>query len=355
MVLLEGPHVPLRVQLPLFVALLLWHAAAAAQEVCSPDCTHPTKACICAIDARNVFVTPIGGIDRQPAQIRRALGPGDEIAGLDENGIVALTCPGSSDVKLHGRFRAVIMPPAQGQDCALNLLAGAVDVLTSTPTQVSSGETLMGSKRTMYSMRVAPDATVECAVIDGEVAVQNLKTGATRPLGANAKASWRGGQLIQFGAPLAPVDMTQTMRIYTRGDIARARAQGVIFDDPDSFQRALQSRYAAVLATPADPATHIDLAALQTIAGISMPALHHLEQAERLNPARADLRAALLATRTVAYRQVGRGKEAAAEAEKLRVLDPARYAAVQRADPKVQRVTRGAYEPAVPSAPAAPR
>jgi hypothetical protein len=313
--------------------------------MCSPACTHPTKSCICAVDARGVVVTPIGGVDRQPAQLRRALSPGDEIAGLDENGIVALTCPGSSDVKLHGRFRVVIMPPAQGQDCALNLLAGTVDVLTSTPTQVSSGETLMGSKRTMYSMRVAPDATVECAVYEGDVAVQNLKTGATRPLGAGVKASWKSGQLVQFGAGLAQADIAQTIRVYTRGDIARAQALGVTIDDPASFQQALQSRYAAVLMKPTDPGALIELAALQTIAHISIPALHHLERAERLNPQRADQRVALAATKSVAYRQVGRDKEAAAESEKVRVLDPARYAALQKVDPKVRRVMRGAYEP----------
>jgi hypothetical protein len=353
MVLLEGRRVPLRAQLPFFVALVLWQGPAGAQELCSPDCTHPTKACICAIDARGTFVTPIGGIDRQPAQLRRALGPGDEIAGLDENGIVALTCPGSSDVKLHGRFRAVIMPPAQGQDCALNLLAGNVDVLTSTPTQVSSGETLMGSKRTMYSMRVAPDASVECAVFEGEVAVQNLKTGAVRALDGGLKASWKSGQLVQYGVRLAPTDLTQATRVYARGDMARARALGVTMEDPDSFQRALQSRYAAVLTKPNDPAALIDLAALQTVARIATPALHHLERAERLNPQAADQRAALAATKWVAYRQGGREKEAAAEAEKLRTLDPARLTAIQKVDLNVRRLPRAAYEPRV-GQPAAP-
>lgn len=344
----------LRSWLILLAAMALSPAAADAQEQCRPDCTHPTKACICALDARGIAVTPIGGVDRQPAQLRRALDPGDEIASLDDNAVVGLTCPGGSDVKLHGRFRTVIMPPAQGQDCALNLLAGNVDVLTNSPTQVSAGETLMGSKRTMYSMRVGRDATVECTILEGEVAVHNLKTGAVRPLAGQLKASWRRGQLLQFGVPLEAGDVIQTTQVYARGDIARARALGVVIDDPDSFQRLLQSRYAAVLTRPADPAALIDLAALQTIAHISMPALHHLERAERLKPQRADQRAAIAATRTVAYRQVGREKEAAAEAEKLRALDPARFAAIQRVDPNVRRVPRGAYEPAAPAAPPAP-
>jgi hypothetical protein len=352
--IVEGQHVRLRIQLPLLVVASLFPNPVVAQDQCSAECTHPTKACICAIDGRGVSHTPIGGVDRQPAQLRQALNPGDEITSLDENAIVGLTCPGQSDVKLHGRFRAVIMPPAQGQDCALNLLAGNADVLTNNPTQVSSGETVMGSKRTMYSMRISRDSTVECAVFEGEVAVQNLKTGATRPLAANVKASWRSGQLLQFGIPVAPADITQTTRVYARADMARARAQGVNIEDPASFQLALQSRYAAVLATPNDPNALLDLAALQTIARISMPALYHLERAERLNPSRADQRASLAATKSVVYRQMGRERDAAVESEKLRTLDPARHAAIQRIDPKVQRVGRGAYDPSVMKVPPAP-
>jgi hypothetical protein len=132
--------------------------------------------------------------------------------------------------------------------------------------------------------------------------------------------------------------------VWVRSDIARARALGVTIDDPDSFQQALQSRYVAVLTKPNDPAALIDLAALQTIARISTPAIHHLERAERLKPQAADQRAALAATKLVAYRQAGREKEATAEAEKLRTLDPARLAAIQKVDPNVRRVTRGAYE-----------
>lgn len=342
-----------RLHLSFFVLAALCPGAVGAAEQCSPDCTHPTKACICAIDAEEVAFTPIGGIDRHPPQLRQALNPGDEIASADENAIVGLTCPGNSDVKLHGRFRAVIMPAAAGQDCALNLLAGNADVLTDNPTQVSSGETLMGSRRTMYGIRVSGDATIECVVFEGLVGVQNLKTGTTRPLQANAKASWRGGQLLQYGAPVARSDIADTTRVYARADVARAQAFGVSIEDPDSFRRALQSNYAAVLARPDDPSARIQLAALQTIARISAPALYHLERAERLNPRRPEERAALAATKTVAYRQVGRERDAQIEAEKLRKIDPERYKAIQQIDPKVQRLERSAYDPSVRRAPAA--
>jgi hypothetical protein len=206
----------------------------------------------------------------------------------------------------------------------------------------------------MYSMRVAADATVECAVYEGEVAVRNLKTSATRPLDGGMKASWKSGQQVQFDTRLTPAELTQATRVWARGDIARARATGLTMDDPDSFQQALQSRYAAVLMKPNDPAALIDLAALQTIARMSIPALHHLERAERLKPQAANQRAALAATKTVAYRQVGREKEAAAEAEKLRALDPARLAAIQKADLNVRRLPRSAYDPRVVQPLAAP-
>ena len=119
--------------LTLVALVLLLPVAAEAAGQCNPDCTHGTKACVCAIDGRNVTLTAIGGIDRLPLRLGQALDPGDEIASTDPNAVVALTCPKSSSVNLHGRFRSVILPPGSGQDCALSLLAGNADVQTNQP------------------------------------------------------------------------------------------------------------------------------------------------------------------------------------------------------------------------------
>jgi len=318
-----------------FVALvLLLPVAAEAAGQCNPDCTHGTKACVCAIDGRNVTLTAIGGIDRQPLRLGEALDPGDEIASTDPNAVVALTCPKSSSVNLHGRFRSVILPPASGQDCALSLLAGNADVQTNNPTELSAGTTLMGSKRTTYAMRVSSDATVACMVFEGEVQVHNLATGAVRPLTTLMSASWKSGALQQYGVPISEPELLSTARLYARAETARVRAREASVANPATLQRELEARHAAVLRAPQDPRARLELATLQSRLRLSSPALYQLDVAEQLGAAGSDQAAAIAATRWVIYKQDRREQDAAREAEKLRTIDPARYKLLQEIEAK---------------------
>ena len=320
--------------LTLVALVLLLPVAAEAAGQCNPDCTHGTKACVCAIDGRNVTLTAIGGIDRQPLRLGEALDPGDEIASTDPNAVVALTCPKSSSVTLHGRFRSVILPPGSGQDCALSLLAGNADVQTSQPTELSAGTTLMGSKRTTYAMRVSSDATVACVVFEGEVQVHNLATGAVRPLTTLMSASWKSGALQQYGAPISDSDLSSTARLYARVETARVRARDASVANPAALQRDLEAKYAAVLRAPEDARARLELAALQTRVRLNSAALYQLDVAERLGTAGSDQAAVIAATRWVIFKQDRREQEAAKEAEKLRAIDPARYKLLQELEAK---------------------
>jgi hypothetical protein len=322
----------------LALAALVPVAAQAAGQ-CNADCTHETKACVCAIDGRGVTVTAIGGVDRQALRVGLALDPGDEIASTDQRAVVALTCPRSSSVTLHGRFRSVILPAA-GQDCAISLLAGSADVQTDSPTQLSAGTTLMGSKRTTYGMRVTADATVACVVFEGEVEVHNLATGAVRPLGALLAASWKAGVLQQYGTPVTEAELAGTARLYARSETARARARDATISAAD-LQRELERRHLAVLEAPQNAAVRLDLAALQAKVRLSAPALYQLTVAERLAPAGSEHAAAIAATRWVVYKQDRRETDASREAEKLRTLDPARYKVLQQIESKAAPVERG--------------
>jgi hypothetical protein len=316
------------------VALVLLPVAAEAAGQCNPDCTHATKACVCAIDGRNVTLTAIGGIDRQPLRLGEALDPGDEIASADPNAVVALTCPKGSSVNLHGRFRSVILPPGSGQDCALSLLAGNADVQTSQPTELSAGTTLMGSKRTTYAMRVSSDATVACVVFEGEVQVHNLATGAVRPLTTLMSASWKSGALQQYGAPIPDSDLSSTARLYARAETARLRARDGSVTNPAALQRELEAKYAAVLRAPQDARARFGLAALLTRVRLSSAALYQLDVAERLGATGSDQAAVIAATRWVIFKQDRRDEDAAKEAEKLRTIDPARYKLLQEVEAK---------------------
>jgi hypothetical protein len=345
--------VPRVTHLTLVALVLLLPVVADAAGQCNPDCTHETKACVCAIDGRNVTLTAIGGIDRQPLRFGQALDPGDEIASTDPNAVVALTCPKSSSVNLHGRFRSVILPPASGQDCAISLLAGNADVQTDNPTELSAGTTLMGSKRTTYAMRVSSDATVACMVFEGDVEVHNLATGAVRPLSTLMSASWKGGALQQYGAPIPDADLSTAARVYARAETARVRARNVPGINPVALQRELEARYTAVLRAPRDARARVELATVQTRVRLSSPALHQLAVAERLGSTGPDA-AAIAATRWVIYKQDRREQDAAREAEKLRTLDPARYKLIQEIDVKAApgaspspRVTAAAAPPTV--------
>lgn len=323
--------------LPVFcLALLLCTAGTASAQECSADCTHATKACVCAIDPepKGLIVTPVGGIERHELQLRRALSAGDEIMSVNENAVVGLTCPGGSDVKLHGRFRAVIMPAVPGQDCALNLLAGNADVQTTQPTELTAGETVMGSKRTLYSMRVVKEtegARVECLVFEGEAHVRQLSAGKVRPLTTGTKASWWDGRLAQPPTTVSERDILRASVVFARADVARARALGGPVENPDALRRALQESYAAVLTRPADPAPRIHLASLQTRAEIPAQALYQLNKAESLNPTQVDQRAAIAAGKWEVYRKTGREQEAAIQSEKLRAIDPDRYKRIVKA------------------------
>jgi hypothetical protein len=300
-----------------------------AAEQCNPDCTHPTKACVCAIDSPSgrVALTPIGDIRRQPLAVGQALEIGDELLSGSADTLVTVTCAGGSELKLQGIFRTVIMPAEPGQDCAFNLLAGSADIMTDEPTELASGETLMGSKRTLYGMRVSRSdegSKVECVVFEGEAEVRNVKLGRTTEIGTSSRAAWRNGVLAEPVGRVSDKDVESATRLYARADVARARAKGVSIDQPERFERALQERYLAVFNRPQDAAARIELARLQTTAQIARPALYHLARAEKLEPSQPEQRVAIATTKVRAYEQLGRTKEAEAETAKLRKIDPSK-------------------------------
>ena len=321
--------------LTLVALVLLLPVAAEAAGQCNPDCTHGTKACVCAIDGRNVTLTAIGGIDRQPLRLGEALDPGDEIASTDPNAVVALTCPKSSSVNLHGRFRSVILPPGSGQDCALSLLAGNADVQTSQPTELSAGTTLMGSKRTTYAMRVSSDATVACVVFEGEVQVHNLATGAVRPLTTLMSASWKSGALQQVRCPhlrLGFVEHGSAVRPGRNRPGSRARRVGC--QPGGSAARARSEVRGGAAGARRTQRARLELATLQARVRLSSPALYQLDVAERLGATGSEQAAVIAATRWVIFKQDRREQDAAKEAEKLRTIDPARYKLLQELEAK---------------------
>jgi hypothetical protein len=309
-------------------------------EECGADCSHPEKACLCVVapGGSRISLTPIGSVERQAAKLGQALEIGDELVNTAEDAIVELACPGGSEVKLHGQFRAVIMPGAEGQDCAFNLLAGGADVLTDKPTQVQGGETVMGSVRTQYSMRVwrTPDnSNVECVVFEGEAEVQNLAARSRRALTSSTKAIWTNGRLVRDVNSVSRRDIETASLLYARTDVARLQSRGMEIADAGVLQASLVRGYAAVMVQPNQAQPRITLAALQTDWRMPKQALYQLTKAEKSEPARQEEKVAIAATKFVAYKQIGREQEAAVESEKVRRMDPATYERLRTLNPAV--------------------
>lgn len=320
------------------VMLGLWTLPLAAEQ-CNEECTHPTKACLCVVASSTgkVTITSLGSSEAQPALLRQALDIGDQIATAEGPALIELTCPGGSQVKFHGDLRTVIRPSAEGQDCAFDLLSGASDVQASAPTELQAGDVTMGSKSTLYGMRVwrTPDGpNVECLVFEGEAQVRGSQRQNYRSLLSSSKAAWTNGRRLAGSeqARVTAPDIAATARIYAQTDIFRLQIQNV--EVSAETRSDLIKSYTGVLARANDVQSRIDLAVIQTNAGIARQALYHLNQADRIPTLDPQQRTAIASTKVVVYTKLGRQQETATELEKVRKLDPAVYQNLRRQDLK---------------------
>jgi hypothetical protein len=321
------------------LTMILFATELSADE-CGVECSHPEKVCLCVVDPPDTAISliPLGSIERRPVRVGQALEIGDELLGTDVRGLVELTCPSGTEVKLDGQFRVVIMPGGEGQDCTFNLLSGAADVLTDQPTQLEAGgEVTMASRRTQYGMRVrreADAASVECLVFDGEVELSAPDPRWRYELTSGQKTRWIAGRPLRD--PSVPGGLESPHRVsrqdiegaaqkYARTHIARLQTQGVQVDDPRALRGDLVRSYRQVLVRPSEPRPRIDLAEIYLRVGSPKQALYHLGRAERLEPAQREERAAIAVAKWTAYEQSGREEAATREAETVRELDPALY------------------------------
>jgi hypothetical protein len=331
-------HAPLSV-LTLLVAFL---GAAELEAQCTAPCTDATKACVCVLDPADapVSLTPLGTVQRQPARVGQPLSPGDQLLSTRPDAIAELTCPGGSEVKLHGAFHAVIRPTAQGQDCVFDLLAGNADVLGVKPTQGTVGETVMGSSSTQYGIRVRRTGNalnVECLVFEGEAEVKYANRWS-RVLKDTTKSTWSQGRGDPLEARVVESDIRATSGVYARADLARRPIGGQTPADRRALLNELTATYTAVMARPRDPQARILLAALQTNLRNSKQVLYHLQRAEK-EPTRNEQKIDIAIMKYAALKQTGRDTEANVEIEKVRQLDPTQYEKLRLADPAAIRAT----------------
>ena len=235
---------------------------------------------------------------------------------------IQLSCPEGTAITFSGRFRAMIGAPKQkNEDCAVDLLAGKVDILTNRPTSTKSGTVVAAARGTVYSVRIARDEkgpTVWCAVLDGEVDVTGDDLDTSR-LKVGLRQSWApAGEKIEN---VTADDIKGTAALYARMDVAKARMAGA--QTAPSTVSDLETSYLRVFQTPSDSEARVDLAAKQTNLKVTSSAIYQLGRAEKLTPAndKAQL-ARIAAIQSVTYQESGDSKKAAEQAAKAQKIDP---------------------------------
>lgn len=299
-------------------------------EQCRQDCTSPDAVCVCALDSDprasrgpvGIFITRLGSPDREAAQFRSSIRVGDLVESAQAGAAMELTCPNGSSVKLAGAFRAVLLPPSPGQDCAFSLLNGMVNVLGDQPTEVRSGLVVMGSKRTNYGLATfrrteRPDA--EAWVYEGEALCQASPGGRTLNVGPGDKMLLGEGKWVR--ATVTPRDIERGAVLFARLDVARARAFSVPIENPEAAYVALRDAYAAVLLRPADPKPRMELAVQQINLKLSAAALYNIGKVEE-SALETRQRAMLAVARGFAYLDLGEKERAEQLFREASQIDP---------------------------------
>lgn len=301
---------------------------AAAQ--CREDCTSPDSVCVCAVESdlqgagakAEVFVTRLGSPDREPAKFRTSVGIGDLLEGAGDGAAVELSCPKGSSVKFSSAFRAVLLPPGEGQDCAFSLLSGGVNVLTGEATEVRSGLVVMGSKRTNYGLsayRRGEKGGADALVYEGEAECQASPRGRVLNVGPGEKMLLGEGKWIR--SKITPQDIERGANLFARLDIAKARSFSGSIQNARATYASLKATYSTVLRRPSDSAARMKLAIQEVNLRLPANALYHLDKIDE-SALRNQARAMISVTRAFAYQELGQKEKAEHLINQAKQLDP---------------------------------
>lgn len=215
-----------------------------------------------------VFVLRFADFDAQTGlAVNEPLFEGDMIQGDREGLLIELRCNGGSLIKLSGRFRVALSARRAGQDCALDLLAGAVDVVTDLPTEVNVGGRIIGSEGTRYAVDAWAETgatSVNLTVFEGAVSlrgageVQRIERMTTIALQSNASAE-----------PTAIPEAKLQQHARLLGEFDSIKAIQTMQNDGDEVDAEATVQYytqlnQAVLSAPDDPTARLRLALAQT-------------------------------------------------------------------------------------------
>jgi len=192
---------------------------------------------------------------------------GDMLDGGRDGLLVELRCNGGSLIKLSGRFRVALNARRDNQDCAINLFAGVIDVVTDRPTEVNAGGRIMGSAGTRYAVDTRVDngsQAINLTVFEGAVSLRGL--GEPKRIEQMTTVALRsnGAEVVQSEIPAAKLQ--QHARLLAEFDTVKASAmlrdRGAEIDTAETVQRFTQLNV-AVLSSPASVDARLELASAQ--------------------------------------------------------------------------------------------
>lgn len=227
---------------------------------------------------RSVILVRLGDLRGKPAETGNTLDVGDEIRCAADDITIELICGDLASLQFNAPFRVIVRRPNDGDsDCAFDLLSGGVEVVTEEPTEITAGETTLGSKSTRYGMSVGrrddkPETVV--SVYEGEVNVGRA-TGVPQAVGSGRKLIT--GVDKPTVVPLEERDFVRAAQVFARIDFAKGAVS------PESADRAyveLQKHYAQALRAPTDARAHLDLARVQLKYELPQGALYSLNRAK---------------------------------------------------------------------------
>jgi tetratricopeptide (TPR) repeat protein len=247
---------------------------------------------------------------------------GDELLGFGSV-LLEINCGGSL-LKFAGKFRVLITAPTPGQSCAVNLRDGTADVLSDQPTEVQSGETTLGTKGTVYGVRVRRGregrTATQCLVFEGAVAMSQPRR---RPF-VLAEGNKMALGMQDSPQQLNKTDIVQTADLYARLSLSRAVVAGAAPGISGEPLAALRNSYEKTFQNPALAEARVELATLQHEFRADQEADYNLRRAEVIAVQRNDMKmqARIALSRAVVLQSQGINGPASQELEKAKTLDP---------------------------------
>jgi hypothetical protein len=223
-----------------------------------------------------VVVIRDGTNNQLPVAAGDELHDADRLQGVSPGASTQLECHSGATQTLTGRFDAVLNPSIRQGDCAIDLNAGAAIATTPHSTvgrqgdphsaSIKSGPIAMTSHHTQFGFEVVlskklgmPQA--EGFVLDGSAACHDVDTGKQWTIQSGKKINTRSKAIM-------PVDDAKYVRLATAFARLDLSQNGALAADPAS-EKALQTRWLAVLKRPQDATARVNLIETQVSLKVS--------------------------------------------------------------------------------------